>query len=486
MRGKPYLMICGLTALFAAGLLVYSQTGAFAWDEGFHLLTAQLIKNGKRPYLDFFFPQTPLNAYWNALWFRLFGDTWRVAHVAAALCTTGAIFLLGDYVYRRFPVLSWRLAGAMIAMFAAGFNAMIIEFGAIAQAYGFCLVFVMAAFRFTVLAVEESGIWCALLGGLMVGMSSGASLLTSLAGPVMLVWILYYNRAGSRIAKFIAFGAGHVIPFAPLIWFYVQKPREVLFTVLQFNARYRSVGWADATSHDIEALSSLLVSSQATMLLVLAIAGLFYVSQRSGWDRGTKGEFYLCAWLPVILGVHIATAHPTFERYYLFTVPFLSILAVAGIYWLTTALASEQETQWPVILVAVFFSLGLSRALFVDENGALRWKDLEKIADKVAEVTPPGVPIWSEEHFYFLTRRVPPVGMEHENSHKPLGLSDEFTKSLHILPGWKMQDMVRKGYFGTVVVCDDLDEGVVAGLPNTYEESEEIGDCTVYWDKKKP
>ena len=59
---SPWLRLSALAALLFAGLLLYSQTLAFAWDEGFHLLAAQLIKAGKRPYLDFCFPQTPLNA----------------------------------------------------------------------------------------------------------------------------------------------------------------------------------------------------------------------------------------------------------------------------------------------------------------------------------------------------------------------------------------------------------------------------------------
>src|SRR5579872_7438397 len=61
----------------AAGLLWYAQTLAFTEDEGFHLLAAQLVKGGMRPYLDFFFPQTPLNAYWNAWLMRLLGESWR-------------------------------------------------------------------------------------------------------------------------------------------------------------------------------------------------------------------------------------------------------------------------------------------------------------------------------------------------------------------------------------------------------------------------
>jgi len=43
--------------------MVYAQTFAFTDDEGFHVMATQLIKAGKRPYLDFFFDRTPLNAY---------------------------------------------------------------------------------------------------------------------------------------------------------------------------------------------------------------------------------------------------------------------------------------------------------------------------------------------------------------------------------------------------------------------------------------
>ena len=63
--------------LLAAGMLAYSQTYSMFWDEGFHILAAHLIGAGKRPYLDFFLPQTPLNAYWNAAWMAIFGAKWR-------------------------------------------------------------------------------------------------------------------------------------------------------------------------------------------------------------------------------------------------------------------------------------------------------------------------------------------------------------------------------------------------------------------------
>src|SRR5581483_1527961 len=108
----------GIFALIAAGLLVYSQTVSFVWDEGFHLLAAQLILTGKKPYLDFCFPQSPLNAYWNAWWMSILGQSWRVAHALAALLTVGAVLLTADFVARRLPVPGWRVAAALAAAVA--------------------------------------------------------------------------------------------------------------------------------------------------------------------------------------------------------------------------------------------------------------------------------------------------------------------------------------------------------------------------------
>src|ERR1700749_4304636 len=77
------LLVYSATALISALIVTYAVTMAFVWDEGFHAVAAQLILHGKMPYIDFCFPQTPLNAYWNAAWMRAFGENWRVLHIPA-------------------------------------------------------------------------------------------------------------------------------------------------------------------------------------------------------------------------------------------------------------------------------------------------------------------------------------------------------------------------------------------------------------------
>ena len=140
--------------IYAAIFLVYAETRAFTFDEAYHLLTSQLIVAGRTPYIDFCFPQTPLNAYWNAAWMRVLGESWHVPHFFAALFIIGAAGLIADYVRRRFPVREWRTPGAIAAMMAIGLNGAVFEYGPV-QAYGICLFGVVAGFRWAVRAVDR-------------------------------------------------------------------------------------------------------------------------------------------------------------------------------------------------------------------------------------------------------------------------------------------------------------------------------------------
>src|SRR5258708_7520519 len=225
-RQRPaYWLLFGVVSVLFAGLLLYSQTMAFAWDEGFHLLAAQLILGGKKPYLDFLLSQTPLNAYWNAGWMAVFGDTWRTGHAVAAVRTAGAILLAADFLFRRFPVLGWRPAAAIAVAAAIGMNAVVVDFGTIGQAYALCLFLIVAAFRLSVEALDRSNMLLPALAGLLAGAAASSSLLTAPVAPVLLLWMAVYNRAGNRWAKVAAFCLGVAIAFVPLLLLFLQSPR---------------------------------------------------------------------------------------------------------------------------------------------------------------------------------------------------------------------------------------------------------------------
>ncbi len=478
---QALLLFRACLALYAIGLLIYSQTMAFVWDEGFHLLAAQLIDNCKTPYIDFCFPQTLLNAYWNAAWMRLFGQSWRVTHIPAALLIAGGVYLIADFVLKRFPVPRWRFPCALAVAGFTGFNDIVIQFGPIAQSYASGMFLSVAAFRLTIGAVERTAWFWALASGLCAGAAAGSTLLTAPVAPVLLFWLLVYNFTGNRWSKALAFCFGYVLAFAPMISLLMKAPRQTLFNILQYQAIFRRVKWEGATTHDIDALTAWLNSTPALLLGLLALAGFFFL-KRSAWERQRRAELYLCAWLSGALILYIATAHPTFQRYFIFAVPFCSTVAAVGLYAVGSRLASPARPFWPAAVLSALLFLSLGKMLF-DERDSTTWKNYENIAKKIREVTPPDANLYADEQVYFLLRRTPPPGMEFSYSHK-LDLPPRQEALFHIVSERELNEQVKAGKFATVESCKDdrIDE---MKLPELFPNQADIGDCSIFWGKVK-
>jgi hypothetical protein len=422
-----------------------------------------------------------LNAYWNAAWMQLFGVGWRVTHVVASVLTAAAILLAADFILARFPVRGWRLAGAIAAALLVGFNASVVLFGTIAQAYALCLFLTVVAFRMAILAVEKPGLMLTALAGLLVSAAAASSLLAAPAAPVLLGWILFYSRSGSRWGKFTAYFGGAAIPFLPILWLFLKNPRNVFFNLLGYQLFYRRAQWEGATTHDLDVLTSWVDSGQALLLGLLAVAGLLFIATRSGWDRARRAEFYLCAWLAAAMGLEIATAHPTFRWYFLLIVPFLAMLATAGLYHLASSSYKPDRPLWPVAALGILLALGLARAL-ADDSDSASWHDMESIAHKVDEVTGPQGTLWAGEQIYFLTHRPPPDGMEFGQAQKmDIPMAD--AAPLHVLPHAELDRRVKAGVYDTIEICDD-DRIKELGLADLYAKSQEIAGCTVFWEKK--
>jgi len=480
-KQRTFGVLCLAVALLSAGLLVFSQTKALAWDEGFHLVAAFLITTGKTPYLDFCFPQTPLNAYWNAAWMRIFGESWRGVHAVTALLTSGAIFLTADFLYAEVRVPRWRLAAALTAALFVGLNRTVVDFGTVAQAYGMCLLLLVAAFRLTIRAAEVASPLDSAAAGLLAGAAANCSLLTAPACPVLLLWALVYQRTGSRIAKTAAFLGGALIPSLPVLWLLVQSPQVTWFNLAGYHAFYRRVKWEGATLHDFEVMVSWIQSAQGLFLGLLAIAGL--VSLKSS-PRSQRAKFYLAGWLSVALSLEAAVAHPTFAQYFVFTVPFLSMLAAIGFYSVLSRLGLREKPLRAVSVLGVLLALSLAKSLD-DERDEITWPDFEKIAQNVDEVAPASTTLWADPHVYFLLSRVPPSGMEFPASHK-VEIAAAQAAPLHILPQSELERQVKAGRFGAIETCDDDTETIKAlGLPSLYQDQAEVSDCAIYWNWKK-
>jgi hypothetical protein len=279
--GFSRLWLYGVVSLYAVVFLIYAEAWAFTFDTGYHLLAAQLVGAGRTPYLDFCFPQTPLNVYLNAGWMRVAGGSWRAPQLLGALFTIGAVMLTADYVMRRFPVGGWRMAGAIVAVLGIGLNGAVFVYGPM-QAYGICLFGLAAGFRLAVRAVDADGWLPSLAAGFCAGMATASSLLSAAAAPVLLFWMVFHAR-GRRWKTVAAFGLGIAIPLTPVFWLFARAPRQTWFNLFRYHAYFRALYWPETTRHDLEILTSWIDNGQALLLGLLALGGLIYVVRQSGW-----------------------------------------------------------------------------------------------------------------------------------------------------------------------------------------------------------
>jgi hypothetical protein len=476
---RPALLY-GAVALAATGLLIYSQTLAFNWDSGFHILAAQLIRHGKRPYVDFLFPQTPLNAYWNAAWMGIFGESWRAVQAVAAVTTALATLLAADFVYRYFPTPAWRLAAAIVEAAIIATNVMVVGFAPTAQAYALCMLGTVAAFRATIVAVDfEAARWPA-LAGFFAGVAASASLLTAPVGPILLAWMLIHDRTGQRWAKLGFFISGGLLASVPLLSLFLERPSQTIFNVFDYHFYYRQVWWEGAAAHDLDVAASWVDSGQALLVALLGIGGVLCLG-RSEVDRRTRSRFYLSGWLSAGLGAYLLTARPTFPQYFMLLVPFLGMLATVGLQPIGEAFAAPDRPFWPALTLICLLGLALGKRIHDDRPEHFTWPDMEEIAKEVDAVTLPGTALLAEEQIYFLTRRTPPVGAEHYNSHK-LSLPPSLSAALHVVPRDELEQRIEAGAFPTLQTCADEDEIERLGLARIYAHRMEVNDCVVFWD----
>src|ERR1700693_4988064 len=68
-----------LAFVFALAILISQWPLAFG--DTYHLLAAQMVAAGRKPYLDFFVQQVPLYPLICGAWLHIFGTSWQAANL---------------------------------------------------------------------------------------------------------------------------------------------------------------------------------------------------------------------------------------------------------------------------------------------------------------------------------------------------------------------------------------------------------------------
>src|SRR5262249_49251308 len=349
IRAAGFTALLGpVASLVCAHIMVFSQTFAWYGDEGFDLLSAQLIVAGKKPYLDFFYQHPAFCSYATATWMRLFGDGWRGLHLFSALFTCGSIVVSALYVHSRWHGASspWRAAAVIVLLLLINGQQQIIEFGTVSQAYGACLFFCVCAFYLAMTAHRRKTSGWVFGSGLCAGAAAASSLLTLPVVSIILLWLLWHSERSARLRVLVSYSAGLAIPFLPMLWLFARAPRQVVFDTVGYHLFYRHQVWSYHLS--LMALQYL-ASPQALLLAGLGLIGFMFAVGRGRGETPYPDELLLAAALAGGLAGFAAITRPTFEQYFVMSFPFAAILAPVGV----RAVSTRLLTTWQRPAVAL-------------------------------------------------------------------------------------------------------------------------------------
>jgi hypothetical protein len=486
VRPRSYWII---PVVIGVCLTIYSQTLSAFYDESFHLLAAQLINQGKLPYVDFFYQHTPLYPYVLAYWMRAFASSWHSAHALSSTLTAASLWLVARYVFGLVPDDRWRFSAGSAATVLFGLDILVVRFSTIAQPYAWCLLLVVASFLVVTASTRRPQNHLPFLAGLFGGAAAASSLLTVPVAPIELLWLLRHTEGRRRWGQATRFAAGFVVGLAPIVWFIVRAPEATFFDTVQYHIFHRSSsGTRETAFHQLNVLSSMVGSIQALVLVVLSVAGFLLVNDLKGWDSPRRAEVQLCASIAAGLGLFLMIPYPTFAQYFILTVPFLSILGAVGIYGIGSRLWASAPAGWVSGAVCGVFVLGLATTIHRGPRiyYGRYWKGLDEIAVRVNSVTGSDGQLYSDDaNVYFAARRTPLPGLENPFG-AGLDVRPGVAARLHVVPQVTLDSLLAAGQFETVLICSIQDRIDSLGLTKLYLHREEFrrAECSLFWGRR--
>lgn len=449
-----------IVSLGSIAIVAFSQSGTSYSDEGFHLLTALLVGAGKVPYRDFFYQHPPLFPYLYAGWMQIAGETWRSAHLLSALLTLGSVWLVATYLTSRYP--SSRISVAVFTFLLLGLNPQFVWLGTVGHPYALCMFLSVLAFRLVIHGVWHIRTSFTFLAGFAAGGAALSSFLVAPILPVVLLWILFHEAGGRRIALFAWFFAGAVVWLVPLAWFFVQAPQPMLFELVEYHLYYRGPSYrvppSDAFISGLRHLVAWARAWDGLVATLLALLGFWCLMFRMAYDRKHRAELSLAAALTGALALFICTPHPSFTYYFVVVTPFLCILSYHGVTVLAQARWTVGQSAFALCLCAAVLIASVLRPAYRLDEGVrgLRavWNDHEAIVAEINRVTPPEGAVSAPEEVQFAARRLPRRGLESSYGSE-LDVSPGLLAALNVVPDSQVEERLRQGWFSAVWMAAD-------------------------------
>lgn len=319
----PLAASAAVFVAFACCFLLASRYRFIDGDEGFYLLSSRLVLEHKRPYLDFFYTQSPLLPYVYGLWMKFFGLTWYAGRALAALLTAGVGLLVFQFVCRETRKLGAGVVAA--ALFAS--STYVFAWFPIAKTYSLSMLFLFAAY---VLVARSNATHRALgCAGLLFALSVDVRSYVAALMPVFLWWVWQHGEPRHRVARAGWFLAGFAIGLLPCLYLFLLAPDQFLFNNLGFHALRSSDGLIGNWRVKVYTIRAVLfgMEDNGVQFTTLSVAALIAMAA----SKARQGPALLAFVLAVTAGLVSILPTPPFVQYFCVCMPFLIVSAVCGV-----------------------------------------------------------------------------------------------------------------------------------------------------------
>lgn len=295
-------------------------------DEGFYLVASRLVVEGRVPYSDFLYTQTPLLPYVYGLWMNVFGINWYVARLLSALLATALGTTLFAALERRYA--SRQLAWLGLVLYAT--SAFALAWNTVAMTYALSGLLLFLAFVCLDAPPSFLGKRFILVSGVLLGLAIDTrSLLVGAVPAFALVLWRWHARNRPPFAVF-QWSIGLVAGVSPSLFFLVRDTNAFIFGNVGFHALRNGIGlianWPQKAAILLELLNihssgGETITYQVPLLLPLGIYYFVLVVRR-------QAPLSIPLLATICISFVLLLPTPTYTQYFVVLLPFVIIIAL--------------------------------------------------------------------------------------------------------------------------------------------------------------
>ncbi|MBP7736796.1 MAG: glycosyltransferase family 39 protein [Spirochaetes bacterium] len=318
---KLVAMITVILSLFFIMALLRLIDG----DEGFYILASHLAASGKKPYLDFFYPQTPLLPYVYGFWMKIFGYSWYSARALSALSGVAIGFLL----YFHVEGMTKKKAAGLMAVIIYALSSFSFGWYTTVKTYGISIFFLFSSYALLFARDGSLGVARSFLSGMLLGISVGTRLFFVAAVPAFLIGILFAEKEPKRRYAYLGlYLLGFAVAMIPIAAFFIISPDNFMFNNLGYH-RIRldttiveSIGQKVKIAFELVGFNRVEGAASLQFFLLLVASIMFF-----RWKTMAKSPAMITSTgIMLVIGITNFLPTPTYVQYFSALMPFFAVI----------------------------------------------------------------------------------------------------------------------------------------------------------------